>query len=127
MSYGTPENKLTELLVRIKDIEIKLIEVSHRLSELEKKNDKVTGYPKNRTDKSPGQFELQEFKEFQGALFRREKRGFDYDAVFCEECRVKLFSHDNDLMVCPECGKTPGFNRSDMLKMVQALNSGKAG
>jgi len=118
---------LSEILSRLDAIEIKLTEVTQRLSESEKKFDQITGNTKNRTYKIPGTFESQELKNFQGALFHRKKGGIYDKTVFCEECRVELFSHGNNLMVCQKCGKSPGFNRNDMLKMVEALNAGKAG
>jgi predicted RNA-binding Zn-ribbon protein involved in translation (DUF1610 family) len=120
------ENKLIELLVRIKDIEITITDICKRLIELEKKVSHV-GNPSIKSIKqSSYSFKSQKFKKFQGAIFSTKKRGIGYDTVLCETCRVELFSQGDDLMSCPKCGKSHSFNRSDMLKMVQALNSGKA-
>jgi len=118
------ESKLAEVLLRFDAVEIKLHDIAERVLKSEKRLSEPSGCDSNGRKDIPGTEKPKEFDNFQGASFRKIPGGRYENTAYCESCKVMLSAHkDTDLLICPECGKHPGFNKLEMPHFIKAMEN----
>jgi len=107
--------------IRLKSLEVQLGEITQRVSKLERQPGYIPEPPHQNTKEIAGNPESIQFQKSHGALFDIEGRG-NKNAVFCEFCEVPLYAeHDEDLLKCPKCGKCVEFSKSELPRLIAAL------